>query len=93
MPLKMNAALVPEFGKPLAFRECDIPSPEPGQILVTTEACSVCHTIMAEALAFGTEGKVKADIELQPLSAINQVFNRLEHGDVASRVVLDFTRD
>ena len=46
---------------------------------------------MAEALAFATEGKVKADIELQPLSAINQIFNRLEHGDVASRVVLDFT--
>ena len=48
---------------------------------------------MAEALAFATEGKVKADIELQPLSAVNQIFNRLEHGDVASRVVLDFTRD
>ena len=48
---------------------------------------------MAEALAFATEGKVKADIELQPLSAINQIFNRLEHGDVASRVVLDFARD
>jgi propanol-preferring alcohol dehydrogenase len=45
---------------------------------------------MAEALAFAAEGKVKADIELQPLSAINQVFERLEHGDVASRVVLDF---
>ena len=46
---------------------------------------------MADALAFATTGKVKADIELQPLSAINQIFNRLEHGDVASRVVLDFT--
>ena len=45
---------------------------------------------MAEALAFAAEGKVKADIELQPLSAINQVFERLEHGDVASRVVLEF---
>jgi propanol-preferring alcohol dehydrogenase len=45
---------------------------------------------MAEALAFAVGGKVKADIELQPLSAINQVFDRLEHGDVASRVVLDF---
>jgi propanol-preferring alcohol dehydrogenase len=45
---------------------------------------------MAEALAFGAEGKVKADIELQPLSAINSVFERLEHGDVPSRVVLDF---
>jgi propanol-preferring alcohol dehydrogenase len=45
---------------------------------------------MAEALDFAVGGRVKADIELQPLSAINQIFDRLEHGDVASRVVLDF---
>jgi propanol-preferring alcohol dehydrogenase len=45
---------------------------------------------MAETLAFAAEGKVKADIELQPLSAINTVFDRLEHGMVAGRIVLDF---
>ena len=45
---------------------------------------------MAEALAFAAEGKVKADIELQPLSAVNQVLDRLERGEVAARVVLDF---
>jgi propanol-preferring alcohol dehydrogenase len=45
---------------------------------------------MAEALAFAADGKVKADIELQPLSAINNVFHRLAHGDVPSRVVLEF---
>lgn len=45
---------------------------------------------MAEALAFAAEGKVKADIELQPLSVINDVFRRLENGDVPSRVVIDF---
>jgi propanol-preferring alcohol dehydrogenase len=45
---------------------------------------------MAEALAFAVGGKVKADIELQPLSSINQIFDRLERGDVPSRVVLDF---
>jgi propanol-preferring alcohol dehydrogenase len=45
---------------------------------------------MAEALAFAADGKVKADIELQPLSAINRVFERLEKGEVPSRVVLDF---
>ena len=44
---------------------------------------------MAEALAFAAEGKVKADIELQPLSAINQIFERLQRGDVAARVVLE----
>jgi propanol-preferring alcohol dehydrogenase len=45
---------------------------------------------MAEALAFAAEGKVKADIELQALSSINRVLERLEHGDVAARVVIDF---
>ncbi len=45
---------------------------------------------MSEALAFAAEGKVKADIELQPLSAINTVFKRLENGQVPSRVVIDF---
>ena len=45
---------------------------------------------MTEALAFAADGKVKADIELQPLSAINTVFERLAHGEVPSRVVLDF---
>jgi propanol-preferring alcohol dehydrogenase len=45
---------------------------------------------MAEALALAATGKVKADIELQPLSAINAVVDRLEHGQVPSRVVLDF---
>jgi propanol-preferring alcohol dehydrogenase len=47
---------------------------------------------MAECLAFAAEGKVKADIELQPLAAINTIFERLQHGDVPSRVVLDFVR-
>ena len=46
---------------------------------------------MAECLEFAADGEVKADVELQPLSAINQIFERLEKGDVPSRVVLDFT--
>ena len=41
--------------------------------------------------AFAATGKVKAGVELQPLSAINDIFSRLEHGKVASRVVLDFS--
>ena len=45
---------------------------------------------MAEALAFAAEGKVKADVEMQTLGSINEVFGRLERGDVPSRVVLNF---
>jgi propanol-preferring alcohol dehydrogenase len=47
---------------------------------------------MAECLALAADGKVKADIELAQLSSVNDVMQRLENGDVASRVVLDFAR-
>ena len=45
---------------------------------------------MAKALTFRAAGKVKSDIELRPLSSINEILDRLEHGDVASRVVFEF---
>ena len=45
---------------------------------------------MAEALAFAADGRVHADVEMQPLSAVNTIFDRLEHGEVPSRVVIDF---
>ena len=40
----MHAAVVEKFGKPLVFQEWAVPTPSPGQILVKTEACGVCHT-------------------------------------------------
>jgi propanol-preferring alcohol dehydrogenase len=45
---------------------------------------------MAEALDFAVRGKVKADVEVQPLSEINHIFDRLQRGDVAARVVIEF---
>lgn len=43
---------------------------------------------LQEALQFAAEGKVRATIETQPLEAINTVFERLRHGAVQGRVVL-----
>ena len=43
-----------------------------------------------EALAFAANGQVQVDIELQPPSAINHLFDRLERGEVATHGVLDF---
>ena len=40
----MQAAVVETFGSPLVIRELEIPTPRPGQVLVKTEACGVCHT-------------------------------------------------
>ncbi|MBB4212191.1 propanol-preferring alcohol dehydrogenase [Rhodothalassium salexigens DSM 2132] len=40
----MRAAVVRQFGAPLAIEEAPIPEPGPGQIQVKIEACGVCHT-------------------------------------------------
>lgn len=46
---------------------------------------------LQEALQFAAEGTVKATIEMQPLDAINEVFDRLKGGSVQGRVVLQIS--
>ncbi|ACU35853.1 zinc-dependent alcohol dehydrogenase [Actinosynnema pretiosum subsp. pretiosum] len=40
----MRAAVVTEFGKPLAVGEVPTPEPGPGEVLVRLEASGICHT-------------------------------------------------
>lgn len=42
--MKMRAAVLEEFGKPLSVQEVDIAPPAPGEALVRVRACGVCHT-------------------------------------------------
>jgi propanol-preferring alcohol dehydrogenase len=44
MTRMMQAAQVVQFGQPLVLGDPVVPTPGPGQILVKTEACGVCHT-------------------------------------------------
>lgn len=45
---------------------------------------------LKESLEFAAEGKIKPTVEVQPLEAINDVFDRLRQGKVEGRIVLDF---
>jgi S-(hydroxymethyl)glutathione dehydrogenase/alcohol dehydrogenase len=42
--MKMQAAVLEEFGAPLVIQEVDLADPGPGEVLVRLEACGVCHT-------------------------------------------------
>jgi propanol-preferring alcohol dehydrogenase len=42
-----------------------------------------------EAVAFATNGLVRAKIEKQPLKAVNSIFERMRRGKIVGRVVLD----
>jgi len=44
MAKMMKAAVVRQFGKPLAIEEMPIPTPGPGEVLVKIMATGVCHT-------------------------------------------------
>lgn len=40
----MRAAVVTAFNRPIEIQERPIPAPGPGQVLVRTETCGLCHT-------------------------------------------------
>ena len=42
--MKMRAAVLEEFGEPLAVQEVELAEPRDGEVLVRLHACGVCHT-------------------------------------------------
>src|SRR5258705_13568179 len=42
--MKIRAAVLEEFGAPLAVQEVDLGEPRSGEVLVRLVACGVCHT-------------------------------------------------
>mgnify|MGYP000943007845 CR=1 FL=1 len=42
--MRIRAAVLEEFGKPLVIDEVDLVEPKAGEVLVRLEACGVCHT-------------------------------------------------
>ncbi len=42
--MKVRAAVLEEFGQPLAVQEVELAEPKTGEALVRLEACGVCHT-------------------------------------------------
>ena len=45
-PTSMRAAVVEQFGSPLAVTEMDLPTPGPFQVLVKLKASGICHTAL-----------------------------------------------
>jgi S-(hydroxymethyl)glutathione dehydrogenase/alcohol dehydrogenase len=47
--MRIRAAVLEEFGSPLAVQEVDLGGPKAGEVLVRLEACGICHTDMYTA--------------------------------------------
>ena len=54
--MRIRAALLEEFGKPLVVQELELAEPGPGEALVRLVACGVCHTDMYTASGIDPSG-------------------------------------
>ncbi|MSX02608.1 MAG: alcohol dehydrogenase catalytic domain-containing protein [Actinobacteria bacterium] len=54
--MKIRAAVLEEFGKPLAVRDVDLAEPKAGEVLVRLVACGVCHTDLYTASGVDPSG-------------------------------------
>jgi S-(hydroxymethyl)glutathione dehydrogenase/alcohol dehydrogenase len=54
--MKIQAAVLEEFGKPLIVQEVELAEPRAGEVLVRLVACGVCHTDMYTASGVDPSG-------------------------------------
>jgi S-(hydroxymethyl)glutathione dehydrogenase/alcohol dehydrogenase len=54
--MKIRAAVLEEFSKPLVVQEVELAEPGPGEVLVRLHACGVCHTDMYTASGVDPSG-------------------------------------
>ncbi len=54
--MRMRAAVLEEFGRPLVVSEVDLADPGPGEVLVRLVACGVCHTDLYTASGVDPSG-------------------------------------
>jgi S-(hydroxymethyl)glutathione dehydrogenase/alcohol dehydrogenase len=54
--MRMRAAVLEEFGKPLAVQELELTEPQEGEALVRLVACGVCHTDLYTASGVDPSG-------------------------------------
>ncbi|MGH2849966.1 MAG: alcohol dehydrogenase catalytic domain-containing protein [Solirubrobacteraceae bacterium] len=54
--MRMRAAVLEEFGRPLVVQDVELEDPEPGEVLVRLVACGVCHTDLYTASGVDPSG-------------------------------------
>ena len=54
--MRMRAAVLEEFGRPLVVSEVELADPGPGEVLVRLVACGVCHTDLYTASGVDPSG-------------------------------------
>jgi S-(hydroxymethyl)glutathione dehydrogenase / alcohol dehydrogenase len=71
--MRMRAAVLEQFGQPLAVQEVELEEPRAGEVLVRLEACGVCHTDMYTASGADPSGYAPAVLGHEGAGIVEQV--------------------
>src|SRR4051812_28269293 len=82
--MRMRAAVLEEFGQPLAVQEVDLAEPKAGEVLVRLVACGVCHTDLYTASGVDPSGYAPTVLGHEGAGVVEQIgpdASLLEVGD------------
>jgi S-(hydroxymethyl)glutathione dehydrogenase/alcohol dehydrogenase len=71
--MKIRAAVLEQFGAPLAVQEIDLAEPHAGEVLVRLVACGVCHTDMYTASGADPSGYAPAVLGHEGAGVVERV--------------------
>jgi len=71
--MKMRAAVLEEFGKPLVVQEVELSEPRAGEVLVRLAACGVCHTDLYTASGADPSGYAPAVLGHEGAGVVERV--------------------
>jgi S-(hydroxymethyl)glutathione dehydrogenase/alcohol dehydrogenase len=89
--VKIRAAVLEEFGQPLAVQEVDLAEPRAGEVLVRLEACGVCHTDMYTASGADPSGYAPAVLGHEGAGVVEKVGEGVGSVKVGDHVVTLFS--
>jgi S-(hydroxymethyl)glutathione dehydrogenase/alcohol dehydrogenase len=89
--MRMRAAVLEEFGKPLQVQEVDLADPCPGEALVRLVACGVCHTDLYTASGADPSGYAPAVLGHEGAGIVERVGDGVRDVRPGDRVVTLFS--
>ena len=89
--MKIRAAVLEEFGQPLAVQEVELAEPKAGEVLVRLVACGVCHTDLYTASGADPSGYAPAVLGHEGCGTVEAVGEGVTSVAPGDRVVTLFS--
>src|SRR5262252_6141497 len=89
--MRIRAAVLEEFGRPLAVQELDLEEPRAGEVLVRLEACGVCHTDLYTASGADPSGYAPTVLGHEGAGVVESVGDGVESVRPGDHVVTLFS--